>query len=136
MTLAAWAPAPIRLMTGAGLAWHGGIKLFAEGGHANISHLVGTLGVPFADLAGWVVGVVEIGGGIGLLLGVLFRLVTAANALNALGLLVLGAIAGGIPEPLPGGDPLPALREAALIGAAMVSLFLSGPGRLALSGKH
>lgn len=132
MTLSAWAPVPLRAITGAGLTYHGGIKLFAEGGHANISHLVNALGVPWPDLAGWVVGIVEFGGGIGLLLGVLFPLVTAANALNVLGLIVAASIAGGIPPPLAGGDPLPEWREAALIGAAMVSLYISGPGKLAL----
>ena len=130
-----WAPLPLRLFLGGGLILHGGIKLFASGGHANIAHLVGQLGVPFADFVGWVVGIVEFGGGIGILLGVFFRLATVVNALNVAGLLVLGFVAGGIPGPLPGGDPLPGFREALLILAGVVSLLLSGPGRLALSGK-
>jgi putative oxidoreductase len=111
---------------------HGGIKLFAAGGHANIAHLIGQLGVPFADAMGWVVGVVEFGGGLAIFLGLLFKLATVANALNIGGLLVLGAIAGGIPAPLPGGDPLPEFREAFLILAGVVSLLLSGPGKFAL----
>ena len=130
-----WAPLPLRLFLGGGLILHGGIKLFASGGHANIAHLVGQLGVPFPDFVGWVVGTVEFGGGIGILLGVFFRLATVVNALNVAGLLVLGWAAGGIPGPLPGGDPLPGFREALLILAGVVSLLLSGPGRLALSGK-
>lgn len=130
-----WAPLPLRLFLGGGLILHGGIKLFAPGGHANIAHLVGQLGVPFADALGWLVGVVEFGGGLGILLGVFFRLATVVNALNVAGLLVLGFVAGGIPGPLPGGDPLPGFREALLILAGVVSLLLSGPGRLALSGK-
>ncbi|MFV8161790.1 DoxX family membrane protein [Mycobacterium sp. 134] len=130
-----WAPLPLRLFLGGGLILHGGIKLFASGGHANIAHLVGQLGVPFPDFVGWVVGIVEFGGGIGILLGVCFRLATVVNALNVTGLLVLGWAAGGIPAPLPGGDPLPGFREALLILAGVVSLLLSGPGRLALSGK-
>jgi putative oxidoreductase len=111
---------------------HGGIKLFAAGGHENIAYLVGQLGVPFADVMGWVVGVVEFGGGLGIFLGLLFKLATIANTLNIGGLLVLGAIAGGIPAPLPGGDPLPEFREAFLILAGVVSLLLSGPGKFAL----
>lgn len=130
-----WAPLPLRLFLGGGLILHGGIKLFAPGGHANIAHLVGQLGVPFADFVGWVVGVVEFGGGLGILLGVFFRVATVANALNVAGLLVLGFIAGGIPEPLPGGDPLPEFREALLILAGVLCLLLSGPGRLALATK-
>jgi putative oxidoreductase len=111
---------------------HGGIKLFVPGGHENIAYLVGQLGVPFADAMGWVVGVVEFAGGLGILLGLLFKLATVANTLNIGGLLVLGAIAGGIPAPLPGGDPLPEFREAFLILAGVVSLLLSGPGKFAL----
>ena len=111
---------------------HGGIKLFVRGGHENIAYLIGQLGVPFADAMGWVVGVVEFSGGLGILLGLLFKLATVANILNIGGLLVLGAIAGGIPAPLPGGDPLPEFREAFLILAGVVSLLLSGPGKFAL----
>jgi putative oxidoreductase len=111
---------------------HGGIKLFVPGGHENIAYLIGQLGVPFADAMGWVVGVVEFGGGLGIFLGLLFKLATVANILNIGGLLVLGAIAGGIPAPLPGGDPLPEFREAFLILAGVVSLLLSGPGKFAL----
>lgn len=130
-----WAPLPLRIFLGGGLILHGGIKLFAPGGHANIAYLVGQLGVPLADAVGWLVGVVEFGGGLGILLGVFFRVATIANALNVAGLLMLGFIAGGIPEPLPGGDPLPEFREALLILAGVLSLLLSGPGRLALAAK-
>ena len=126
------APIPLRLGIGIGLIIHGGIKLFVAGGHENIAYLVGQLGVPFADQMAWVVGVVEFGGGLGILLGLLFKLATVANILNIGGLLVLGAIAGGIPAPLPGGDPLPEFREAFLILAGVVSLWLSGPGKFAL----
>ncbi|CRZ17638.1 DoxX family membrane protein [Mycolicibacterium neworleansense] len=130
-----WAPLPLRLFLGGGLILHGGIKLFASGGHANIAYLVGQLGVPFADAVGWLVGVIEFGGGIGILLGVFFRLATVVNALNVAGLLVLGFVAGGIPAPLPGGDPLPGFREALLILAGLLSLLLSGPGPLTLAGE-
>jgi putative oxidoreductase len=132
MKLPDWAPLPLRLALGAGLILHGGIKLFAAGGHANIAHLVTQLGVPFADLAGWVVGIVEFGGGIGILLGALMTLSAGLNALNVLGLLVLAGLAGGIPEPLPGADPLPQMREALLILAATLSLLLSGTGRFSV----
>ena len=128
-----FAPIPLRLALGGGLMLHGGIKLFAAGGHENIAYLVGELGVPFADLMGWVVGLVEFGGGAGMLFGVLFKLATIANILNVGGLLDLGALAGGIPAPLPGGDPLPQFREAFLILAGVTSLLLSGPGNYTLA---
>ena len=127
-----WAPLPLRVMLGVGLILHGGIKLFAPGGHENISHMVGQLGVPFAGTMGWVVGGVECFGGIGILLGALFPISVGLNALNVAGLLLLAGLAGRVPDPLPGGDPLPAFREAFLILAATLSLWLGGPGRWSL----
>jgi putative oxidoreductase len=126
--LRAWAPLPLRLVLGGGLVYHGGIKLFAPGGHANIAHLLRQLGVPAADVMAWIVGVVECAGGLGILLGVLLPLTAGINAINVAGLLVLGAIRGGIPAPLPGGDPLPSFREAFLILAAALTLVVGGPG--------
>lgn len=128
-----YAPLPLRAFIGGGLILHGGIKLFAAGGHANIAYLIGQLGVPFADAMGWVVGLVEFVGGLAILLGVWFKTATIANALNICGLLLLGYLAGGIPAPLPGGDPLPGFREAFLILAGVVSLLLSGPGPFRVS---
>ncbi len=131
-TLRAWAPLPLRLVLGGGLVYHGGIKLFAPGGHANIAHLLSQLGVPAANVMAWIVGVVECAGGLGILLGALLPITAGINAVNVAGLLVLGALRGGIPAPLPGGDPLPSFREAFLILAAALTLVLSGPGRLAV----
>jgi putative oxidoreductase len=132
--LRAWAPLPLRLALGGGLIYHGGIKLFAPGGHANITHLLAQLGVPAANLMAWIVGVVECAGGLGILLGVLLPLTAGINAVNVLGLLVLGAIRGGIPVPLPGGDPLPSFREAFLILAAALTLVLGGAGPFSIGG--
>ena len=132
-----WAALPLRAALGVGLMIHGGIKLFVPGGHENISYLAGQLGTPVPNLMGWVIGSVEFFGGLGILLGALFPVSTALNVLNVGGLLVLGGLRGGIPDPLPGGDPLPAFREAFLILAATLALFLSGPGRLAAdSGRQ
>ena len=130
--LARLAPLPLRVALGIGLMIHGGIKLFVPGGHANIAHEIAQLGVPLAGVMGWIVGCVEFFGGLGILLGALFKIATALNALNVAGFLVLGGLAGGIPDPLPGGDPLPAFREAFLILAGTLTLFLGGPGRLAV----
>lgn len=127
-TLAAWAPLPLRVALGVGLIQHGGIKLFAPGGHANIAHLIAQLGVPAADLMGWIVGLVEFLGGLGMLVGAWIRLTAGINALNVAGLLVLAALRGGIPNPLPGGDPLPDFREAFLILAGTLTLVLGGAG--------
>jgi putative oxidoreductase len=128
-----YAPLPLRAFIGGGLILHGGIKLYAAGGHTNIAYLIGQLGVPFADALGWVVGLVEFLGGLAILLGAWFKVATIANALNICGLLLLGYLAGGVPAPLPGGDPLPDFREAFLILAGVASLLLSGPGPFTVS---
>jgi putative oxidoreductase len=130
-----WAPLPLRVALGIGLMIHGGIKLFVPGGHENIAHLIGQLGMPLPDVMGWVVGCVEFFGGLGILLGALFTITTALNALNVAGLLVLGGLAGGIPDPLPGGDPLPEFREAFLILAGTLTLLLGGHGRWSVDRK-
>ena len=130
-----WAPLPLRVALGIGLMIHGGIKLFVPGGHDNIAHEIAQLGVPLAGLMGWVVGCVEFFGGLGIFVGGLFKASTALNALNVGGLLVLGGLAGGIPDPLPGGDPLPAFREAFLILAGTLTLFLGGPGRWSIDRR-
>jgi putative oxidoreductase len=132
----AWAPVPLRLAIGIALMYHGGIKLFASGGHANIAYLVGQLGVPQADLMGWIIGVVEFVGGLGMVLGLFTRVAAGINVLNVGSLIALGAMRGGIPQPLPGGDPFPAFREAFLIVAAVLSMVLSGGGRWSLDERR
>ena len=131
-----WAPLPLRAALGIGLMLHGGIKLFAAGGHENIAHLIAQLGVPLSGMMAWVVGGVEFFGGLGILLGALFKISTAVNTLNVAGLLVLGGLAGGIPDPLPGGDPLPEFREAFLILAGTLTLFLGGAGKWAVDERR
>ncbi len=127
-----WAPLPLRLGIGIALMFHGGIKLFVPGGHENISHLVSQLGFPLPDLMGWVVGMNEFFGGLGMVLGMYLPLSAGLNALNMVNLLVLGALAGGIPEPLPGGDPLPPFREGFIILAGTLTLVMGGGGRLSV----
>jgi putative oxidoreductase len=127
--LNAWAPIPLRLALGVGLMIHGGIKLFVEGGHENIAYLVAQLGVPLPDVMAWVTGGVEFFGGLGILLGAFLSITAGLNALNVGGLLVLGGLAGAIPDPLPGGDPFPEFREAFLILAGTLTLLLGGPGK-------
>jgi putative oxidoreductase len=131
-----WAPLSLRIALGIGLMIHGGIKLFVAGGHENIAHLARQLGTPFPDTMAWVIGIVEFFGGLGILLGALFPISAGLNVLNVGGLLILGGLRGAIPEPLPGGDPLPAFREAFLILAAALTLLLGGPGRWSLDSRR
>jgi putative oxidoreductase len=79
--------------------------------------------VPFAGLAVWAVGIVELGGGLALLVGLFVRPVVAALALDLVGVLATaGRVDGGFVN----------LGLASLLLAAMVFLLWSGPGALTL----
>ena len=79
--------------------------------------------VPFATLAVWAVGVVELGGGAALLLGLLVRPAAAALAVDLMGVLATaGRVEGGFVN----------LGLASLLLAAMVFLVWAGPGALTI----
>ena len=61
-----WAPVPLRLVLGVGIIQAGFPKLFIAAGRANIAHLLAELGVPAPQVMGWVVGAIEVGGGLGI----------------------------------------------------------------------
>jgi putative oxidoreductase len=71
-----FSPLPIRLLLGIGFVFHGYIKLFTSIGHENFLRLLNEIGIPAAGFFAWLVGGVELFGGILLLLG-LFTTVTS-----------------------------------------------------------
>jgi putative oxidoreductase len=79
--------------------------------------------VPFASLAVWAVGVVELSGGVALVLGLFVRLAAAVLAVDLVGVIATaGRVEGGFVN----------LGLAALLLAAMVLLVWAGPGALTL----
>jgi putative oxidoreductase len=79
--------------------------------------------VPFASLAVWAVGVVELSGGVALLLGLFVRLAAAVLAVDLVGVIATaGRVEGGFVN----------LGLASLLLAAMVFLVWAGPGALTL----
>lgn len=133
MNFSTYAPLPLRIALGIGMIQAGYPKLFIAAGRENIAHLLNALGLPLPHLMGWVVGLVEFLGGLGILLGAFVAIAAGLNAISILTLLLLSWLRGGMPQPLPGGDPFPDFQLAALILAGMLSLGLSGAGRYALS---
>lgn len=109
-------------------------KLFVLARRANIAHLIGELGTPFPEVIRWVVGVIEFSGGLGILLGASIAIAAGLNVIDIIALLVLSLARGGIPEPLPGGDPFPDYRLAVLILAGMLTLVLGGAGAYSIEG--
>jgi putative oxidoreductase len=64
-----WAPLALRIVLGAGFIYHGWPKLFSVVGHEQFAGTLVSLGIPGAQLMSWVVAVVEVVGGLALLLG-------------------------------------------------------------------
>ena len=64
-----WAPWPLRLILGFGFIYHGSPKLFTSEGHQNFAGTMQGMGVPAAELMAWVVGAIEVFGGLALMLG-------------------------------------------------------------------
>lgn len=64
-----WAPLPLRLVLGSGFVYHGFPKLFSTVGHDKFVGMLQSIGVPAPDTMAWVIGIVEAGGGLALILG-------------------------------------------------------------------
>lgn len=80
-----WAPLPLRLILGFGFLYHGYPKLFSSQGHEMFLGMLQGIGVPAAGLMAWVVGIVELLGGLALIAG---AFVTVASALLMIDMLV------------------------------------------------
>jgi len=117
---AAWLPTLVALAAGVIFVTFG-VGHFAEHG-SEVADFRG-YEVPFASLAVWAVGVVELGGGVGLLLGLFVRPAAAALAGDLVGVIATaGRVEGGLLN----------LGVAPLLLAAMVFLVWAGPGALSL----
>jgi len=75
---ARWAPIPLRLIVGYGFIAHGYAKL--EKGPDAFVHIVHALGVPLPDLMAWLTILVELFGGLAVLLGAFIPLVSLPMA--------------------------------------------------------
>src|SRR5262245_4564198 len=95
--LARWAPIPLRLIVGYGFMEHGFAKL-ARGLEA-FPAILQALGVPAPHVMGWLTILVEIGGGVAVLLGALVPLASIPMA----AVLLVAMIT--VPLPLQGQDP-------------------------------
>lgn len=118
----------LRVVVGVVFAAHGAQKLFVIG-FGGVAHMFQGVGIPMAHVAAIVVTLVEFGGGIALILGILTRYAAALLVVNmavAVGKVHLhnGLFAnkGGFEFPL-------------TLLAACLALFLAGPGSPALSRK-
>jgi len=135
-----WAPLPLRLMLGIGFIVHGWPKVFTAAGHAGIVANLHGLGFPLPMVTGWLVGFLELGGGIALLFGIFMGFFATFLTIEMLFALFLVHLKAGfnfvhVTGMGPNGPTfgLPGYEVNLLYIAGLVSLLLSGPGRLALA---
>lgn len=79
-----WAPLPLRLVLGVGFMYHGFPKLFSTAGHEQFVGMLQSIGIPAADTMAWVMAIVEVGGGLALLLGAWVAISAALLTLDVL----------------------------------------------------
>jgi putative oxidoreductase len=119
-TLVSFAPLVLRLVLGAILLTHGMIKfMHLRGAIQSFSHI----GIPLAGVVTPLIALLEVVGGLGLILGVGTRLFAVLLAGELLIAILTARLSAGFVDGYE--------FELALI-AGLISLLLSGPGRLAL----
>ncbi len=64
-----WTPLPLRLVLGVAFLYHGSPKLFSFDAHTQLVGMLQGIGIPVPGLTAWAVGLVELLGGVSLLLG-------------------------------------------------------------------
>jgi putative oxidoreductase len=128
--------AVVRVVVGVTFVAHGAPKLF-RGGVADLAAMLADLGVPLPEAAAWLVSLLEFGGGLALLVGLL---VTPAalllSAHMAAGIVLVHApagwhVVGPLAEHPPGGVELNVVLLAALL-----ALVLAGPGTAAVDARR
>ena len=67
--LSQWCPLPLRLVLGISFIYHGFPKVSTVEGHQAFAKMLNGIGVPASELMAWAVGLVEIAGGVALVLG-------------------------------------------------------------------
>jgi putative oxidoreductase len=126
--LAEFAPLVVRVIVGVIMSAHGWQKLM--GGPANFAGGLAQLGVPLPGLMAWVVTLVELVGGILLIVGLFSRLVALLLTIEFIVAILTVKIHVGLIAP-PNSAYSGAELDLALIAGFLVVL-LTGPGRISL----
>lgn len=111
----------LRIVLGIAMAVHGWGKL--SGGVDGVAGFFGSLGIPVPSLTAWLVTIIELVGGILLIIGAATQISSLLIALVMLGAIVFARISGPFIE-----NGAITWEKEAVFMAAAICLFLSGPG--------
>jgi putative oxidoreductase len=115
----------LRIVLGIAMLFHGWSKL--SGGVDNVAGFFGgQLGIPAPQLMAWVVTIVELVGGILLVVGFLTQIVGILIALDMLGAILFAYLLRGVPIINEGGAI--SWEKEAVFAAAALCIALAGPG--------
>lgn len=120
---------PLRIMLGIVFIVHGAPKLFSPQAHQQFEGMLGKLGVPLPALMSWVVGIVELFGGIALIVGLVTWIASALLIVDMLVATLLVHLPRGF-SVMNGGVEFPLLLLAGLL-----ALFIGGPGPLSVDER-
>ena len=135
--LSAYAPLSLRLVLGFGFLYHGLPKL--GDGHAGFVVMLANLGIPAPEITAWLVGIVEVVGGLALWAGIFITPVSAILGVELLVALFKVHFAQGfnfvnIVDPAGPQFGMPGYEPVVLYLAGLVTLVLGGPGKYTLGG--
>ena len=142
-TLKSWAPLPLRLVLGISFIFHGFPKVSSTIGHQGFAGMLASMHVPAPGFMAWVVGLVEVLGGLALILGAFVAIASVLLIVNMLVALFKVHLAQGFsfvnikgmgPEgPMFG---LPGYEVNLLFIAALLALILGGAGAFSIDGMR
>jgi putative oxidoreductase len=116
----------LRFIAGVVFVAHGSQKIFVYG-FAGVGGAFAQMGVPMPAVVGPVIALIELFGGVALIVGLFTRVAAIALACDMLGAMILVHAAGGFF--LPNG-----LEFVLMLFAAALALVFAGPGALSVDG--
>ena len=140
--LSKWAAMPLRLMLGIAFVYHGFPKVFSSAGHEGFVGMLQNIGVPAPGLMAWVVGLIELFGGLALMAGAFVLIVSALLIINMLVALFTVHLPNGfsfinITGMTDAGPQLgmPGYEVNLLYIAALTALLLLGPSHMSVDAQ-